>query len=298
VSKYRLLIALAHPDDESFGSGGLISKYVAEGVDVYLICATDGDMGTIPEDMKGQFDTVRELRLAELECASKKLGFRQVFTYGYKDSGMMGTESTNDPDCLWYQWNYTPESVTRRVVETIREVRPHVVLTFNRYGGYGHPDHIAIQRATTEAFSLSADAGYVTQGFEPFVPQKLYYSSIPGRLLKLFLFVMKIRGQDVRRMGVNKDIDFQAIIDHIEPVHAVVDIVDYLDAWDEASSCHKSQGGGGGGFIGRFPMWLRRLIAGKQSFTRVYPVPNADRIDEMDLFTNIESDDMLTESAM
>lgn len=290
MANYRLLLALAHPDDESFGSGGLISKYVAEGVDVYLICATDGDMGTIPEDMRGQFDSVRELRLSELECASKKLGFKEVFTYGYKDSGMMGAESTKDPACLWSQWNNTPEAVTRRVVETIREVRPQVVLTFNRYGGYGHPDHIAIQRATTHAVALSSDPSFSTDGLEPYAPQKLYYSSIPSRVLKIFLWAMKLRGKDVRRMGVNKDIDFQAIMDHVEPIHATVSIGDYLDEWDEASSCHKSQGGGGGGLIGRFPRWLRRFIAGKQSFTRIYPVPNHNRVDEYDLFTNVSKD--------
>jgi N-acetyl-1-D-myo-inositol-2-amino-2-deoxy-alpha-D-glucopyranoside deacetylase/mycothiol S-conjugate amidase len=59
MSNRRLLIAYAHPDDESFGSGGLIAKYVDAGVDVYYICATDGDVGTIPDEMQVQYETIR-----------------------------------------------------------------------------------------------------------------------------------------------------------------------------------------------------------------------------------------------
>src|SRR5688572_28345093 len=130
MANRRLLISYARPDDESFGSGGLIAKYVAEGVDVYLICATDGDMGTIPDEMKGQYATVRELRLSELDCANDVLGFKKVFKLGYKDSGMMSDTSINDPACLWSNWQTNPDSVTRRVVEVIREIKPHVIVPF------------------------------------------------------------------------------------------------------------------------------------------------------------------------
>jgi LmbE family N-acetylglucosaminyl deacetylase len=224
----RLLISYAHPDDESFGSGGLIAKYVAEGADVYLICATDGDMGTIPDEMKGLYSTVRELRLSELDCASEVLGFKKVFRLGFKDSGMMMDASVNDPDCLWYKWQNSPEVVTRRVVEVIREIKPHVIVTFNKYGGYGHPDHIAIQAATTEAFKLAADSHYNTDQ-EPYEPQKLYYSSIPEFAIRLFIFMMRLRGIDPKRGGSNGDIDFTKILDNIDPNHAIIDIGDYLD---------------------------------------------------------------------
>jgi LmbE family N-acetylglucosaminyl deacetylase len=290
----RLLISYAHPDDESFGNGGLIAKYVAEGAEVYLICATDGDMGTIPEDMQDDYDTVRELRLSELDCASEVLGFKKVFKFGYKDSGMMGADSTNDPDCLWYQWQHHSEDVTRRVVEVIREVQPHVILTFNEYGGYGHPDHIAIQRATCAAFERAGDATYLTDGQQPYQPQKLYYSSIPGTLLKMMLFWLRLRGKDPRRMGVNEDINFEAVVDHIEPTHTKVSVREYLEIWDKASACHKSQGGGSA-FM-RLPMWIRRLLMGTQGFTRVHPVPERDRVDEHDLFEGVRVTDRTSET--
>src|SRR5262249_33423099 len=160
--------------------------------------------------------------------------------------------------------------VARRVVEIIREIKPQVVITFNKYGGYGHPDHIAIQRATTDAFKLAGDATYVTDGQTPYQPQKLYYSSVAKLMTRYRIMRGRMNGEDPRRVGRNKDIDLQAIVDNAEPAHARVDIKPYLEIWDRASACHASQLGGG---FGRFPMWLRKAAFSKQGFTRVYPAP-------------------------
>ena len=110
---------------------------------------------------------------------------------------------------------------------------------------------------------------------------------------------MKLRGMDTKRMGTNKDIDFDAIVDHIEPIHAKVDILDYLDKWDESSACHKSQGGGGrrGGWFSWLPDFLQRRLRAKQGFTRVYPEPTANRVDETDLFDNVTLDEAIPEYA-
>lgn len=280
----RLLFALAHPDDESFGSGGLISRYVAEGAEVYLICSTNGDVGTVAPEMLNGYKSVAELRLAELDCASAKLGFKQVFKLGYKDSGMMNSETSRDPTC---SWQAPREELARRVVEVIRDVRPQVVITFNRYGGYGHPDHIAIQRATTDAFKLAGDADYHTPNQAAYQPQKLYYTTIPARMLYIWLTLMRLRGIDPRRVGKNKDIDFLAILDNVEPTHTNVDIGHYFQAWDEASACHASQLGGG---APRLPLWARKLIASKQGLTRIHPVPQSNRVDENDLFAGVMLD--------
>lgn len=292
MSKRRLLISLAHPDDESFGLGGLISRYVDEGVEVYLICATNGDAGVVPEGMLNGHKSPSELRLAELDCATSTLGLTEVFTYGYKDSGMMGSTANQDRECLWYGWQNSPEEVTGRVVETIRKVKPQVVITFNRYGAYGHPDHIAIQRATVEAFTLAADGSYVTDGLSPHRPQKLYFNSIPTFMLRIGILMMRLQRKDPRKMGANKDIDLVAILDNTEPVHAKVDIADYLDTWEKANACHASQGGGRGGIV---PRWLRRLVRTKQGFTRVIPPPSSDRVDETNLFDGVTLEDPVME---
>ncbi|MCC6803225.1 MAG: PIG-L family deacetylase [Anaerolineae bacterium] len=280
----RLLISYAHPDDESFGLGGLISRYVAAGVEVSLICATNGERGTVKPEFLDGHDSIASLRLAELDCAAEMLGLKHVVKLGYKDSGMMGSETSNDPDCLWQA---PVADVTRRVVEVIRDLKPQVVITFNRYGGYGHPDHIAIQRATTEAFPLAGDPTYET-GQAPYASQKLYYTSISTAQVRLGVWITRLRGQDPRRLGRNKDFDLVAILDHIEPVHTLVNIRDYYDAWEEASACHASQLGGGGW---RIPMGLRRVVAPNQALTRIFPAPARNRVDERDLFERVREDE-------
>jgi LmbE family N-acetylglucosaminyl deacetylase len=291
VSTRRLLLSLAHPDDESFGSGGLIARYVAEGAEVYLICATNGDVGTVAPEMLNGYSSIADLRLAELDCASSKLGFKKVFKLGYKDSGMMNSDTSNDPACLWQA---PRDQVARRVVQVIREIKPQVVVTFNRYGGYGHPDHIAIQRATTDAFHLAGDPNYTTDGQQPYQPQKLYYTTFPKQLFHLYVTLARLRGQDPRRIGRNRDIDLLAIYDNIEPVHARIDIRDYLEAWDDANACHRSQLGGG---PPRLPMFLRRIVSAKQGLTRVYPTPYHGKADETDLFTAVRLDEPVPDGA-
>lgn len=279
----RLLISYAHPDDESFGLGGLIARYVKEGIEVYLICATNGDVGTVAPEMLEGYNSIAELRLAELDCASEYLGLAGVYKLGFKDSGMIGSETSQDPTCLWQA---PQEVVTRRVVEVIREVKPQVVITFNKYGGYGHPDHIAIQRATLEAFQLAGDVTYVTEGHAPYKPKKLYYSNPAKRQLQYGILLMRLRGQDPRRLGKNKDIDMQKIIDNIEQNHAYVDVSAYFEQWDTASNCHTSQLGG---TFSRLPLWIRKMTSAQQGFTRIYPEARANEALEHDLFAGVDA---------
>ncbi|HVO68925.1 MAG TPA: PIG-L family deacetylase, partial [Aggregatilineaceae bacterium] len=97
----RMLVCMAHPDDESFGLGALIAKYVAEGVEVSLICTTNGDVGTVqPEFLPGRA-SISDLRLAELRCATEILGIKEVITLGYRDSGMMGSPDHDHPASSW-----------------------------------------------------------------------------------------------------------------------------------------------------------------------------------------------------
>jgi LmbE family N-acetylglucosaminyl deacetylase len=283
--KPRLLIAYAHPDDESFGLGGAIAKWVDDGAEVYLICATNGERGTVPPEMLQGYASIADLRLAELDCAVKQLRIKEVFKLGYKDSGMMGSPTCFDTECLWQA---DVEAVTRRCVEVMRDVQPHVVVTFNKFGGYGHPDHIAIQRAATKAFYLAGDAGYVT-GQPTYQPQKLYYSSIPKRQLQLGIAMLRLRGIDPRKLGRNQDLDLIEILQNVEPTHTNLDVSRYFKEWDEANQCHQSQLGGSPTW--RMPLALSRWFAPHQGFTRVVPAPARNRVDETDLFAGVKLDE-------
>lgn len=282
MAKRRLLISFAHPDDESFGLGGAIPKWIDDGVEVFLICATNGDVGTVPPHLQGRRQTVAELRLSELACARQHLHFKEVFLLGYRDSGMPDSETSRHPDSLCFQWRHHPERVTEAVAAVMRRIQPQVVVTFNRYGGYGHPDHIAIQRATESAFFRLRAGDAPAQRR----PQKLYYAAFPTAALRMRIWSARLRGQNPRRMGINQDVDVVKILDHIEPVHARISVADYLDIWERASRCHASQGGGR---ITRASRLMRRLLYSQQGFTRAFPAPHHSRVDEDDLFQGVEA---------
>lgn len=285
MERGRLLISYAHPDDESFGLGAAIPKWIDDGIDVYLICATNGDVGTVPEELRGRYSTTAELRLSELDCARQHLNFKDVFMLGYRDSGMPGSDTSRHEKSLCYQWQNHPARVTAQVKDILQSVKPHVVITFNRYGGYGHPDHIAIQRATVQAFEQlrASTSGDGANG--AYRPQKLYYAAFPKATIRLRILRARLNGQDPRRMGRNQDVDVVKTLEHIEPVHARIPVARYFDVWERASGCHASQGGGR---ISRTSRWLRRILYSKQGFTRVYPAPERDRVDEHDLFANVD----------
>src|SRR5512138_3964228 len=188
-----ILAVLAHPDDESFGLGGTLALYAQKGYDTYLICATRGEVGTVdPEHLNGFKDTA-ELRTAELERAAKILGLKDVFFLGYRDSGMPGTEDNKHPNA---QINHPVEEVAGKVVKYIRELKPDIVLTFDPIGGYKHPDHIHIHRATVLAFEKAADPTFHPEAGRPFQPRGLYFQTLSRQMLRFGVALLRFAGRD------------------------------------------------------------------------------------------------------
>ncbi len=287
----RMLIVTAHPDDESFAMSGSIARYVNEGVGVYLICATNGDVGEVaPAFMEG-FETVAELRLAELNCAAETLGLSGLTLLGYRDSGMAGAEDNRHPDSLC---SASLDEVAGRITRIIRELRPQVVVTFDPYGGYGHPDHIAVHDATVRAFDAAGNPaqypGQLSDGLLPYQPQKLYYHTFDRRLVSLTVNLMPLFGTDPERMGKNGDINFREIAAHTYPIHARIDTRMVDEQAQQARECHASQLGG----LTR-PGLLQRLMALFQNqhvdtYMRAYPPVNGARVRERDLFEDVMLD--------
>ena len=287
TANHRMLISLAHPDDESFGMGGAIAYYAQQGVSISLICSTNGDVGTVDSERMNGYESVGDLRLEELRCAANVLGINDVITFGYRDSGMMGTQENNHPDCLWQA---PPDVVTGRIVREIRRLRPQVVVTFDPYGGYGHPDHIRMHETTTRAFHEAGDPekypDQLTDGVEPYQPAKLYYMTFPRLSLRVMLWLARLRGEDVRHLGRNHDLDLQAALDRQLPTHARINVGPYQSAWDAAAGCHASQQNPreSGSLFDR----LRRVIFRHQDFTRVWPEPLPGTPVEHDLFAGLD----------
>ncbi len=279
--KRTLLVVLAHPDDESFGIGGTLALYAQRGIDVYLICATGGEVGTVDPEYLQNYNSIAELREAELRCAAEKLGLTDVYMLGYRDSGMPGSPDNEHPQALAAQ---PVETVAAQVVHYIRKLRPDVVVTFDPIGGYLHPDHIAIHEAAVHAFHTSGDAGaYPDEPLPPYRAARLYYSTIPKGFLRLAVFIYRLFGGDPRRFGRNKDIDLVRLTEEGNfPVHTQVNYRPMLKVREAAAACHASQLAGGPPNRGPIS-WFLRLFAGKDQFMRAYPEPEPG-LRERDLF--------------
>jgi len=279
-----LLAVLAHPDDETFGMGGTLVLYARRGVDVYLVCATRGEVGEMdPEYMRG-FNSIAERREAELRCAAENLGLKGVYFLNYRDSGMPGSPNNQHPQALTAQ---PVTQVAADVARYIRLVKPQVVITFDPIGGYRHPDHIAIHQATVDAFDLAGSAGFIDpEGLQPFQPQKLYFHTMPHTMIRLAVKMMPLFGQDPRRQGMNKDIDLVSITQVKFPVHARIDFRPVTTIRDNATSCHESQGGGRflSGPLGQ----IRRWLGSYETFMRAYPEPRPGMRIERDLFEGVQ----------
>lgn len=283
----RLLSILAHPDDESFGMGGTLAKYASEGAQVHLICATRGEAGEVdPEHLVG-YESLADLRIAELICAVKALGIDHLELFSYRDSGMTGSPDNEHPRALI---NIPLDEVAGRIAAYIREFKPQVVLTFDPVGGYRHPDHIFINQATTKGVMLAGDPDFYTSS-PSYQPARLYYHTIPRLFIRINVRLLRILGKDPSKYGKNKDIDLTQLAEDDFPVHVKVNYDLYAARKFTASGCHASQGGPG---LTRRPMRLiARIIGGgyQDQFMQAYPPLGEDSaLLGNDLFAGIDDE--------
>lgn len=157
----RLLFVHAHPDDETLTTGGTIAHYAANGADVQVVTCTLGEEGEVIGERYAQLavgaaDQLGGYRISELTAALTALGVNEPNFLGgpghWRDSGMAGTKPRNQQRFM----DADMQEAVGELVAIIRRLRPHVVVTYDPDGGYGHPDHIQAHRVTTEAVAASA----------------------------------------------------------------------------------------------------------------------------------------------
>lgn len=277
--KRSLLAILAHPDDESYGIGGTLARYAAEGVDVHVAIATDGAAGSVDKKWAGDHSRLVDARTQEVTRAAEVLGVT-LHLMGYRDSGYIGDPAGKNPDAFI---NADQDESICQVVKLIRTIRPRVVITHDETGGYYHPDHIQCNTITTQAFYGAGEADYYPEiGPEPYQPQRLYYSAFSHRWVQVAMLLMRLRGMDPTKAGRNKDIDFRKI--GVDP-KLITTSIDYRDYWETkrlASFEHGSQGGGTS-FGRMLPQMVQKQIFGRETYIRAYPTPDAG-LREKDLF--------------
>jgi N-acetyl-1-D-myo-inositol-2-amino-2-deoxy-alpha-D-glucopyranoside deacetylase len=189
---YRVLLVHAHPDDETINNGATMALYASLGAQVTLITCTRGEEGEIltPELIhlaSSDTDSLGEHRESELANAMEALGvsdfrFLAEGERKYRDSGMMGTEPNNRPDVFWQA---DLEEASDYLVKVIEEVKPHVLITYDEIGGYGHPDHIQAHRVAMRASEKSN-----------WQIQKIYWNTMPKSVLAESMAKMKELGSD------------------------------------------------------------------------------------------------------
>jgi LmbE family N-acetylglucosaminyl deacetylase len=265
----RLLCVLAHPDDESLGTGGVLALAAEQGVETFLVTATRGERGRIGEERPGP-EVAGPIRERELRGAAAVLGVREVVLLGYLDGELDRA---------------APHEAISKVAAGIRRLRPHVVVTFPPDGIYGHPDHVAISQFTGAALVAAADPGFApAPGVD--LPAATW------AVAKLYWFHFSPASWESYRAAFK---DLSARVDGVErgvtpwPEWALTTFVDARACWEtvwRAVRCHASQIAAYARLAELPPARLEELW-GRQALYRVFSLVNGGRARESDLFEGL-----------
>ncbi|WKG02096.1 N-acetyl-1-D-myo-inositol-2-amino-2-deoxy-alpha-D-glucopyranoside deacetylase [Mycolicibacterium sp. HK-90] len=230
----RLLFVHAHPDDETLTTGGTIAHYAALGADVHVVTCTLGEEGEVIGDRYAQLavdhaDQLGGYRISELTAALHALGIGGPRFLGgpghWRDSGMDGSPARRYRRFI----DADMDEAVAELVALIEELRPHVVVTYDPDGGYGHPDHKQAHRVTTAAIAAAADGGWA-------VP-KFYWTVMASSAMRAGLQGMPSVPEHWIRIDVG-DVPFGYADDRID---AVVDATAHLPAKVAAMRAHATQ---------------------------------------------------------
>lgn len=288
-----MLLVHAHPDDETIGTGTTMARYAAEGVHVCLVTCTLGEEGEVLVPDLAHLASDREDALGphrqiELAAAMARLGVTDHRLLGgpgaYRDSGMVGTPPNERPDAFM---RADLLAAATDLVGVIREVRPQVLVTYDDFGGYGHPDHIAAHRVATYATALAAAPSFRPDLGAAWTIAKVYWTAFPRSIVRAGIEALRAAGESTGFAAVDPDDLPFAVDDHL--ITTVVDGSGYLDRKMAALREHATQVSVEDGFFA-----LADGV-GAQAFSREYfrrvqgpggPVDDAGL--ETDLFAGLE----------
>ncbi len=191
----RLLLVHAHPDDETINNGVTMAKYVKDGAQVTLVTCTRGEEGEVlvaelSNLASDKDDKLGQHREIELKDAMAHLGISDFRFLGapnkkWRDSGMMGTPQNDRKDVFWQS---DLEEAANELVKIILEIKPQVLITYDEFGGYGHPDHIKAHRVAMRAAEIAEINGWKIE--------KIYWNTMPRSVIQMGIEKMKEIGSD------------------------------------------------------------------------------------------------------
>jgi len=249
-----MLLVHAHPDDESIGQGATMASYVARGTQVTLVTCTLGEEGEVlVPDLaylaSDQDDLLGQHRITELANAMKELGVTDHRFLGgpgrYRDSGMVWSEeghaAVGEDVKEGTFWRADLLEASTLLVEIIREVRPQVLVTYDQFGNYGHPDHIQAHRVATYATSLAAVASFRPDLGEAWDIAKVYWGAMSLNRMREGLRRLRAAGDTTSFEGMDPDGPMPPFMVPDDQLSAVVDANDFADAKMRAMKAHATQ---------------------------------------------------------
>lgn len=250
----RLLLVHAHPDDETIGQGATMAKYAAEGRGVTLVTCTAGEMGEILVPglihlAADKDDQLGEHRRTELDAAMAALGVRDHRFLGgfanFRDSGMAWHEDgyaipadTIHDNAFWYA---DLTAAATLLVEVIREVQPQVLVTYDEFGGYGHPDHIQAHRVAMYATQLAAVTSFRPDLGPAWDVAKIYWGAMSEERMREGLRTLRAAGDLTSFEGMDPDGPLPPFMVPQSALSAVVDATDYVEQKLDAMRAHATQ---------------------------------------------------------
>ncbi len=235
-----LLAVFAHPDDETFRCGETLALLARRGVRVHVFTATRGEAGSRGDPPLCRPEELGGVREAELRCACVALGIEPPRLLDYRDGALSDVDD---------------EEGAGHVLAAVRELRPHVLLTWPPDGLSGHPDHVAVSRWASVAFEWAGVLGSDA-------PLALYYLAVPRSVAEA--------------LGLSHL--------HAVPDEEVTVTVDVRPVWEQklaAIRCHRTQASGSP--ILAAPPERQRLFLGVEHFRRAAARAGQDFFEEIDL---------------
>jgi N-acetyl-1-D-myo-inositol-2-amino-2-deoxy-alpha-D-glucopyranoside deacetylase len=250
----RMLLVHAHPDDETIGQGATMAAYVARGTQVTLVTCTLGEEGEVlvPELAHLASDKEDDLgrhRITELANAMRELGVTDHRFLGgaghFRDSGMVWHEEghaiAGEDVKEGTFWRADLLEAADLLVEIIREVRPQVLVTYDQFGGYGHPDHIQAHRVATYATALAAVTSYRPELGPAWDIAKVYWGAMSESRMREGLRALRAAGDTTAFQGMDPEGPLPPFIVPDKLLSAVVEGNEFADAKIRAMKAHATQ---------------------------------------------------------
>ncbi len=216
----------AHPDDESISTGGTLARAAAEGHRVVLVFGTRGECGEYPEGFLADGESLADRRVQEVTSSAAALGVARVEFLGYRDSGMDGEPTNDDPRCFWQA---DVDEAARRLAAILADERAEVCTIYDDHGGYGHPDHVQVHRVGVRATALAGT---------PHVLEATMNRDHLRRLIEQAQAEDTVPDPDLPEPPSLDDATFGSTEDEIT---TVVDVRDWVDHKRRSMAAHASQ---------------------------------------------------------